>query len=132
MKSPNTARERHMRNTPWIPSQRRLFLAALVAATGSWLAGCGGGDDNYQSPDLDAAYEAIAGGMSYAHVRGIVGADPGSQVADGDKVQLYRWESGQGTYLYTSLLVRIHERDGVTGKTVTGPNGNKTETYGGE
>lgn len=90
-----------MRNTPWTPSQRRLFLAALVAATGSWLAG-------------------------------IVGADPGSQAADGDKVQLYRWESGQGTYLYTSLLVRIHERDGVTGKTVTGPNGNKTETYGGE
>jgi hypothetical protein len=132
MKSLNTARESHMRNTPWKPHQRRPFLAALVIATGSWLAGCGGGDENYQSPDLDAAYEAIAEGMSYAHVRGIVGSDPVSQVADGDKVQLYRWESGRETYLYTSLLVRIHERDGVTRKTVTGPNGNMTETYGNE
>ncbi|MBQ0921752.1 hypothetical protein KBW71_25240 [Hydrogenophaga aromaticivorans] len=124
------ARESHRRNSSWRPRQRRLFLAAMVTATGSWLVGCGGGDDDHRSPDLEAAYEAIAEGMSYAHVRGIVGSDPLSQVADGDKVQLYRWESGEGTYLYTSLLVRIHERDGVTGKTVTGPNGNMTETYG--
>lgn len=95
------------------------------------LSACGGdADDNYKSADLDDAYEAIGAGMSYTHVRSIVGADPVSQIGDGVGVTLYRWESDRGTYLYSALTVRIDAKAGVLSKSVTGPKESKTETFG--
>lgn len=91
-------------------------------------ASCGG-SDNYESADLEDAYEAIGESMSYTYVRGIIGTEPASHEADGRSVSLYRWETGRGTRLFTQLLVRIHVTDGVLSKAVTGPGGSKSETF---
>ena len=108
--------------------QRRLLcLSALPLVL---LAACGGdADDNSQSADLDDAYEAIGAGMSYTHVRSIVGADPVSQIGDGEGITIYRWEMDRGTYLFSALTVRIDAKVGVLNKSVTGSNESKTESF---
>ena len=107
---------------------RRLLLVSLCAYSTTWLVGCGGGKDNYETVDLFAAYETIGQGMSYAHVTTIVGQNPDSSTADGSTV-LYRWETGRHTYLFSTLVVAIHQSLGVTAKSYTGPEGNAMENF---
>lgn len=108
--------------------RRRLLLAVPLTLTAG-LFGCGGGEDNYETVDLEAAYEAIAKGMSYTYVRSVVGRDPDTTTPNGSSSLLYRWETGRNTYLFTTLIIEIDSKLGVVSKTVTGPNGNKTERF---
>lgn len=108
--------------------QRRKLLTMTTLLPMALLVGCGGGEDNYETVDLFAAYETISQGMSYTHVRSIVGRDPESATADGASV-LYRWETGQHTYLFSTLVVAIHNQNGAVMKSFTGPEGNKTEAF---
>lgn len=110
----------------------RRYLVSFSLMSLMSLVACGGGaDDNYQSTELDGAYEAVGEGMSYANLREVIGADPISQVTDGKNVTLFRWEADRGTYLFTTLVLRVHSVDGLLGKSITGPNGSKTENYTG-
>lgn len=111
------------------PHTRRHLLQMLPFAISTWLVGCGGGEDNFETVDLAAAYDAISQGMSYTHVRNIVGRDPISTTPNGTDTLLYRWESGRNTYLFSTLIVEIDKGQGVVTKTVTGPDGNKTESF---
>lgn len=111
------------------PSTRRHLLQLLPFAITAVLVGCGGGEDNYETVDLAAAYDAITQGMSYTHVRNIVGRDPLSTTANGTDTLLYRWETGRNTYLFSTLIVEVNKKLGVVTKTVTGPDGNKTESF---
>lgn len=112
-----------------IPPTRRHLLRMLPLAIVGGLVSCGGGEDNYESIDLAAAYDAITQGMSYTHVRSIVGRDPLSTVPNGTDTLLYRWETGRNTYLFSTLIVEMDKTQGVVTKTVTGPDGNKTESF---
>lgn len=106
--------------------RRHTLLLPLALA----LTACGGGNDNYESADLYGAYEAIQWGMSLTLVRNIIGAEPVSSQAENADTTLYRWESGRGTYLFTTLLIQIDRSNGVIGKVITGPQGNESETVG--
>lgn len=110
-------------------TRRQLLLASSVAVS-TWLIGCGGSEENYESVDLAAAYDAITQGMSYTHVRNIVGQDPLSTTPNGTATLLYRWETGRNTYLFSTLIIEVDKSLGVVTKTVTGPDGNKTESFG--
>ena len=114
--------------TPPSPTRRQL-LQTLPMAMAAWLVGCGGGEDNYETVDLAAAYDAITKGMSVTLVRSIVGRDPLSSTPNGTTSLIYRWETGRNTYLFSTLLVEVDKKQGVVSKTVTGPDGNKTESY---
>ncbi len=107
---------------------RRLLLVAMSTATAVFFTGCGGGEENYETVDLDAAYDSILHGMSYNYVRSIVGREPDSITPNGSSAQLYRWETGRNTYLFSTLTVEIHQSKGAITKAVTGPKGNRAES----
>ena len=108
---------------------KRLLLLALPAAATTWLVGCGGGEENYESVELTAAYDAITKGMSYVRVRSIVGREPLSTTSNSTATLLYRWETGRNTYLFSTLIVEVDNSFGVVSKTVTGPDGSKTDSF---
>lgn len=115
-----------MNNTAQTP--RRRLLLAVSAATSLFLTGCGGGEENYETVDLDAAYDSILHGMSYTYVRSIVGREADSITPNGSSALLYRWETGRNTYLFSTLTVEIHQSKGAMTKAVTGPKGNRAES----
>jgi hypothetical protein len=106
-------------------SRRRLMSLCAIAALAA--SACGGNaDDNYQSTDLYAAYDALTFGMNAALVESIIGTAPVSKTPANDGVTLYRWETDRGTRLYTALLLQFEEGFGLIGKTITGPEGSKS------
>jgi hypothetical protein len=113
-------------------TQRKLVATLIGGALLTGLMGCGGSDDPYSSTDLESAYQAIDAGMSYTTVRALVGRDALSQTADGNDATLYRWESGKGTYLFSTLLVQIHRVDGVRRKTIAGPTLSESDSFNAE
>ena len=110
----------------------RRSLALVTVASLLALHGCGGGQDNYTSADLGSAYEAIGAGMSYAFVRSLIGTEANTTQADGRDITLYRWEADRGTFLFTTLVVRIHVTEGTLSKAVTGPSGSRSEVFDSE
>lgn len=114
-----------------------LLLIGLTALSVASVTACGG-NANYTSTDLYAAYDVIEIGVSYQLVRSIIGSDPSTQEtvktdasasSNTDSTQIiYRWETDKGTRLYTTLLVQIDSNMGVIRKVITGPSGNKSQT----
>jgi hypothetical protein len=117
--------------------RQNLLLIGLSALSVVSVTACGG-DANYTSTELYAAYDVIEIGFSYQLVRSIIGSDPSTQEAvkidasassNTDSTQIiYRWETDKGTRLYTTLLVQIDSKLGVIRKVITGPSGNKSQT----
>ncbi|MDG5974811.1 hypothetical protein H010_06070 [Hydrogenophaga taeniospiralis CCUG 15921] len=94
-----------------------------------FLSACGGGNEQTGSTDLYGAYDVIEGGMSEVQVKSVIGVEPQRRQADGDKAQILTWETGANTYRHTTLLVTVHDKDGVTRKIVTGYRGNQSQSF---
>lgn len=94
-----------------------------------FLSACGGSGEQTGATDLYGAYEVIEGGMSEVQVKSVVGAEPQRRQADGDKAQILTWETDANTYRHTTLLVTVHDEDGVTRKIVTGYRGNQSQSF---
>lgn len=94
-----------------------------------FLSACGGGNEQTGSTDLYGAYDVIEGGMSEVQVKAVIGAEPQRRQTDGDKAQILTWETDANTYRHTTLLVTMHDEDGVTRKIVTGYRGNQSQSF---
>ncbi len=104
--------------------------SAVYAMLGvAFLSACGGGNEQTGATDLYGAYDVIEGGMSEVQVKAVIGVEPQRRQADGDKAQILTWETDANTYRHTTLLVTVHDKDGVTRKIVTGYRGNQSQSF---
>lgn len=94
-----------------------------------FLSACGGGSEQTGATDLYGAYDVIEGGMSEVQVKAVIGAEPQRRQADGDKAQIFTWETDAHTYRHTTLFVTVHDEDGVIRKIVTGYRGNQSQSF---
>lgn len=114
-------------NLPSPKSTKRSTVLILLGTL--FLSACGGGNEQTGSTDLYGAYDVIEGGMSEVQVKSVIGAEPQRRQADGDKAQILTWETDANTYRHTTLLVTVHDKDGVTRKIVTGYRGNQSQSF---
>jgi hypothetical protein len=110
-----------------LKSTKRSTVLILLGTL--FLSACGGGNEQTGATDLYGAYDVIEGGMSEVQVKSVVGAEPQRRQADGEKAQILTWETDANTYRHTTLLVTLHDEDGVTRKIVTGYRGNQSQSF---
>ncbi|MCB4366720.1 hypothetical protein KIH07_23540 [Hydrogenophaga taeniospiralis] len=110
-----------------LKSTKRSAVLTLLGAL--FLSACGGGNEQTGATDLYGAYDVIEGGMSEVQVKAVIGAEPQRRQADGDKAHILTWETDANTYRHTTLLVTLHDEDGVTRKIVTGYRGNQSQSF---
>lgn len=113
-----------------LPVQKSTKRSTVLILLGTlFLSACGGGNEQTGSTDLYGAYDVIEGGMSEVQVKAVIGAEPQRRQADGDKAQILTWETDANTYRHTTLLVTVHDKDGVTRKIVSGYRGNQSQSF---
>lgn len=110
-----------------IKNSKRSTILVLLGIL--FLSACGGGNEQTGSTDLYGAYDVIEGGMSEVQVKSVIGVEPQRRQADGDTADILTWETDANTYRHTTLLVTVHDKDGVTRKIVTGYRGNQSQSF---
>ena len=107
----------------------RNISAAVALSFLVILSGCGGSGEQTGATDLYGAYEVIDSGMSETQVKAVIGAEPDARQVDGGQSEILIWEADPNTYRHITLLVTVHDQDGVSRKIITGYRGNKSQSY---
>lgn len=110
-----------------LKSIKRLTIGILVCML--FLTGCGGGNEQTGATDLYGAYEVIERGMTETQVNSVIGAEPQRRQPDSKDTEILTWESDANTYRHITLLVTLHNKDGVSRKIITGYRGNKSQSF---